>query len=45
LGRLTLPEDATDRGVGPCERVLSVEMLVEAAALVAVLGSEQEVQR
>ena len=44
LGRLTLPEDATDRGLGRCERVLSVEVLVEAAALVAVLGAEQEVR-
>ena len=45
LGRLTLPEDATDRGSGPCERVLSAGVLVEAAALVAVLSTEQGVQR
>jgi Family of unknown function (DUF5372) len=45
FGRLTLPEDATDRGPEPFERVLSAEVLVEAAALVAVLGTEQEVQR
>jgi hypothetical protein len=44
LGRLTLPEDATDRGPEPCERVLSVEVLVEAAALVAVLGAGREVR-
>jgi hypothetical protein len=44
LGRLTLPEDATDRGLGPCERLVSVEVLVEAAALVAVLSTEQEVR-
>ena len=45
FGRLTLPEDATDRGPEPLARVLSAEVLVEAAALVAVLGSEQEVRR
>jgi hypothetical protein len=45
LGRLTLPEDATDRGLGACDRVLSVEVLVEAAALVAVLSTEREVRR
>ena len=39
FGRLTLPEDATDRGPEPLERLLSAEVLVEAAALVAVLGS------
>jgi hypothetical protein len=44
LGRLTLHEDATDRGLGPCERVLSVEVLIEAAALVAVLSTEQVVR-
>ena len=45
LGRLTLPEDATDRGPEPLERLLSAEVLVEAAALVAVLGSERGVRR
>jgi hypothetical protein len=45
FGRLTLPEDATDRGPEPLERPLSFEVLVEAAALVAVLGTEREVQR
>jgi hypothetical protein len=44
LGRLTLPEDATDRGPGSCERVLSVEVLVEAAALVTVLSIGREVR-
>ena len=39
FGRLTLPEDATDRGPEPLARVLSAEVLVEAAALVAVLGA------
>ncbi len=45
FGRLTLPEDATDRGPEPFERVLSVEVLVAAAALLAVLGAEQETRR
>jgi hypothetical protein len=44
FGRLTLPEDATDRGPEPLERLLSAEVLVEAAALVAVLGTEREVR-
>ena len=38
FGSLVLPEDATDRGVEPCERPLSVEVLIELVALVAVLG-------
>ena len=45
FGRLTLPEDATDRGPEPLERTLSAEVLVEAAALVAVLGAEREARR
>ena len=45
FGRLTLPEDATDRGPEPSGRPLSFEVLVEAAALVAVLGTEREAQR
>ena len=45
LGRLTLPEDATDRGSVPSQRPLSFEVLVEAVALVAVLRAEQESQR
>jgi hypothetical protein len=45
FGRLTLPEDATDRGPEPSRRALSFEVLVEAAMLVAVLGSEREAQR
>jgi len=38
LGSVALPEEATDRGPEPCERPLSVEVLVEVAALVAALG-------
>lgn len=45
FGRLTLPEDATDRGPEPFERVLSLEVLVAAAALLAVLGAERETRR
>lgn len=45
FGRLTLPEDATDRGSEPSGRRLSFEVLIEAAALVAVLGAEQEARR
>jgi hypothetical protein len=45
FGRLTLPEDATDRGSEPSQRLLSFEVLVEAVALVAVLRAEQESQR
>jgi hypothetical protein len=33
-----LAEDATDRGPGPAERPLSFEVLVELAAVVAVVG-------
>ena len=35
LGSVSLPEDATDRGPGPAERALSVEVL---AALVVVVA-------
>jgi hypothetical protein len=45
FGRLTLPEDATDRGPEPLERLLSFAVLVEAVALVAVVGTEWEGQR
>jgi uncharacterized protein DUF5372 len=45
FGRLTLPEDATDRGPEPLERLLSAEVLVEAAALVAAIGAAREAQR
>jgi hypothetical protein len=45
FGRLTLPEDATDRGPEPLERLLSGEVLVEAAALVVVLSVEREAHR
>ena len=38
LGSVVLGEEATDRGPEPCERPLSVEVLVELAALVATLG-------
>jgi hypothetical protein len=37
LGSVTLPEDATDRGVESGERPLSFEVLVELAAVVAAL--------
>jgi hypothetical protein len=45
FGRLTLPEDATDRGPEPLERLLSAEVLVEAAALVVVLSVGREAHR
>ncbi len=38
LGSLTLPEDATDRGLEPAERRLSFEVLVELAVVVAALA-------
>jgi hypothetical protein len=34
---VTLPEDATDRGVEPAERPVSFEVLVEVAAVVTAL--------
>ncbi len=39
---VALPEDATDRGPEPAERPLSFEVLVELAAVVAVLGGEAD---
>jgi hypothetical protein len=42
LGSIGLPEEATDRGPEPCERPLSVEVLVELAALVAALGGASD---
>jgi len=38
LGSVALPEDATDRGPESAGRPLTIEVLVEVAALVAVLG-------
>ena len=38
LGSIGLLEDATDRGIEPAERPLSVEVLVELVGLVAALG-------
>ena len=38
LGSLALAEYATDRGPEPAERPLSLDVLVELAALVAALG-------
>jgi hypothetical protein len=38
LGGVALPEDATDRGPQPAERPLSLEVLVELAAVVAAIG-------
>ena len=40
-----LAEGATDRGLVTGERALSFEVLVEAAVLVAVLGTEREARR
>jgi len=37
LGSVTLLEGATDRGAEPAERPVSVEVLVEVAAVVAAL--------
>ena len=45
LGSVSLPEDATDRGVEPAERPLSVEVLAALVALVADLSCGQEVTR
>jgi hypothetical protein len=39
LGSVVLREEATDRGPEPAERPLSLEALVELAALVAALGA------
>ena len=45
LGSVSLPEDATDRGLEPAERPLSIEILAALVALVADLGGGQEVTR
>ena len=45
LGSVSLPEDATDRGSGPAERPLSIEVLAALVALVVELGGEQGVAR
>jgi hypothetical protein len=45
LGRLTLPEDATDRGPAPGERPLSIEVLGALVAVVADLSGERAVAR
>jgi hypothetical protein len=37
-----LDEAATDRGAGPAERPLTVEVLVEVAAVIAALGDARE---
>jgi hypothetical protein len=39
LDSVVLREEATDRGPEPAERPLSLEVLVELAALVAALGA------
>ena len=44
LGSVSLAEDATDRGAGPAERPLSIEVLAALVALVALVG-EQGVAR
>ena len=45
LGSVSLPEDATDRGPGPAERPLSIEVLAALVALVAEVTGEQGVAR
>ncbi len=45
LGSVSLPEDATDRGAGPAERPLSIEVLAALVALVAELTGDQGVGR
>ena len=45
MGRLTLPEDATDRGPVPAEQPLSIEVLVVLVAVVVDLMGEQGVAR
>jgi hypothetical protein len=37
-----LDEDATDRGVDPAERPLTLEVLVELLAVVVAIGNERE---
>jgi hypothetical protein len=45
LGSVSLPEDATDRGAGPAEGPLSIEVLAALVALVVELTGEQGVAR
>jgi Family of unknown function (DUF5372) len=45
LGRVVLPEEATDRGPEPAERPLTLEVLAGLAALVADLAGELGVGR
>lgn len=45
LGSVGLPEDATDRGPGPAERPLSLEVLAALVALVAELTGDRGVAR
>jgi hypothetical protein len=42
LGWLELAEEATDRGAEPAERLLTFDVLVEVAAVVAAIGSGLE---
>jgi hypothetical protein len=42
LASIGILEDATDRGLEPAERRLSVEVLAELVALVAALAGEGE---
>jgi hypothetical protein len=39
LGSIGIAEDATDRGLEPTERPLSVEVLAELVAVVAAIGA------
>jgi Family of unknown function (DUF5372) len=39
---VALDEDATDRGLGPAERPLTLEVLVELLAVVVAIGNERE---
>jgi hypothetical protein len=45
LGSVALPEDATDRGAEPAERLLSIEVLAALVALLADLTGERGVAR
>jgi len=45
LGSVALPEDATDRGVEPAERPLSIEVLAALVALVSELDGGPGVGR
>jgi Family of unknown function (DUF5372) len=42
FGGVSLPEDATDRGPEPAERPLTLEVLCDLAAAVAVVGGGRE---